>query len=389
MSNLQRTSSLNNIENTIVTSPEILNTPSKKRKTMEKGNSDGQTTLHFGQKPPTSSNPTKDKVTLKTKEYKSLLSMMEEISAKLQNVVKVKDLDDIMKNVATKEEMKDCVNSAASKLSEENEQLRSELFTVRCENDELKIKVSHLEQNAENYQININAAHYKADSARDGLNDLEQHGRANSIRIFNLGGTPTETAKQSVKIAISFLNRTLGLQLEERDIDIAHRLPHFNVNNRKPRAMIVKFVRRMDKFDVIENRYKLSGKKIVIKEDLTVKNSHLLNEVSQRDDVKKAWVVPGGKVFAQMDNREKKVINVVSDLKQRLRDYEQSQTGGPKSPTRPNFNPGSANARENTNMTQDRLSTNPEQQLTEETVIDMDTHETELLKLTGHSVPAK
>ena len=90
MSTIHKANSLNNInDSSVVTSPEILNTPnSKKRKVMEKSSSDGQTTLDFGQKPQTPSSSAKGQISLKAKEYKSLLSKMEEISNQLQHVVK-------------------------------------------------------------------------------------------------------------------------------------------------------------------------------------------------------------------------------------------------------------------------------------------------------------
>lgn len=365
MSAIHRTSSLSDINNTVVTSPEILDTPtSKKRKTMETSNGVvmEQTTLDFGQRTPNAPNPKNSTVTIKSKEYKSLISKMDEISSKLQHVVKVSDLGNIMKNLATKEEVEQCVNSAASKLSDENEQLRADLHTMKCENDILKTKVTQLESQVDNQQTNLNSAHYKADCARDQLNDLEQHGRANSIRMYGVPGAPNETAAETVSLAVNVINSKLGLHLGIRDIDVAHRLPHIDRTNTNPKSMIIKFLRRMDKFMVIENRSKLRGSGIVIKEDLTSQNSGLLNAVSQRSDVKKSWVVAGGKVYAEMKGRNKVVKPIVSDLKRRLRTYENSQmeAGVQKPPIARKFTSGSANKH---SPSKQRIPSNSEQQL--------------------------
>ena len=55
---------------------------------------------------------------MKSKEYKSLISKMDKVSDKLQHVVKISDLDNILTDIETncKAVMEHCVNSAASEL---------------------------------------------------------------------------------------------------------------------------------------------------------------------------------------------------------------------------------------------------------------------------------
>lgn len=73
---------------------------------------------------------------------------------------------------------------------------------------------------------------------------------------------PHETAYTVVK----FLQKYLGVTVEVRDIDDAHRIGTFlSLGNR---SIICKFVTRLKKFEVIERRKELKGTYIAIKEDL-------------------------------------------------------------------------------------------------------------------------
>ena len=145
------------------------------------------------------------------------------------------------------------------------------------------------------------------------INDLEQYGRSNTIRMYRVTGRPNEPAVKSVNIGVSVINSKLGFNFTKRDIDIAHRLLHFSKTNLIPKAIIVKFVRGMDKLSVMDKRKKLKHSKIVTQEDLTRQNSQMLNTVYQKDDLHSAWS-SGGKVFAKFKDRDSTVQHIHSVL---------------------------------------------------------------------------
>ncbi|KAH3706188.1 hypothetical protein DPMN_065569 [Dreissena polymorpha] len=98
------------------------------------------------------------------------------------------------------------------------------------------------------------------------LNELEQYGKRNNIRIaglaeanINHNKTTSETAEETSKAIIKFLNEKIdGLNICINDIDIAHRLGRRDTNS-KPRAAIVKFVYRHKRDQVMKNRRCLKG----------------------------------------------------------------------------------------------------------------------------------
>ena len=106
-----------------------------------------------------------------------------------------------------------------------------------------------------------------------------QYMRRNNIKIYGLReiGGRGETMHDTIKQVIDFLNVRLGLHIEWQDICIAHRLGQREAH--RYRSIIVKFVRRTTKLDILENRHRLKGSGIVIAEDLTPENNKLFWEL--------------------------------------------------------------------------------------------------------------
>ena len=123
------------------------------------------------------------------------------------------------------------------------------------------------------------------------LNDFEQYGVNNSIRIYNLAIKNNDSTSTVLKLLID----KLEIQLSASDIVAAHPLPQsISSSNRDPRPpppILVKKIMSTTKGLVIQNRRELKGNtsKISIHEDLTRKNMLLLNRVKRDDRISAAW----------------------------------------------------------------------------------------------------
>ena len=134
------------------------------------------------------------------------------------------------------------------------------------------------------------------------INNLEQYTRRNSIRIHGMREQGRgRNVENTHSMVADFLYYDLGL---EPDIEIAHRIGVKSRDPNKPRTIIVKFVRRSDKLDVMLRRKSLKGKGISISDDLTVKNVKLINEVRDHERIEAAWSWDG-KVYAKGKNGHK------------------------------------------------------------------------------------
>ena len=107
-------------------------------------------------------------------------------------------------------------------------------------------------------------------------NDNEQYGRKNSVRIYGIAISNDPRNENCKKLVSSLLTNQLGLDIEEGDMNAAHRIGQIR-EGKQP--IIVKFFARDTKTHIMENRFKLKGNPIRIYDDLTVQNRRLLNRL--------------------------------------------------------------------------------------------------------------
>ena len=102
-------------------------------------------------------------------------------------------------------------------------------------------------------------------------NDLEQYTRRNSIRIHGMPERGFGRRRENTfQVVSDCLYRDLGLHVET-DIEVAHRVGVKDQNPNGPRSIIVKFVRRSDKLEVMLHCKQLKGTGISIADYLTTR----------------------------------------------------------------------------------------------------------------------
>ena len=225
--------------------------------------------------------------------------------------------------------VKDAISAAMVVVSTRLEASLKNIFTERF--DQLEGRVFDVEQAIDNDLKKVNEAfeQHKSSTARSlrdcdtrifnnerytyqnecdiedlrfQLNNLEQYTRRNSVRIHGMREQGRgRNGENTHNLVADFLYYELGL---EPDIKVAHRIGAKSSDPNKPRTIIVKFVRRSDKLDVMLRRKSLKGRGISISDDLTVKNVNLINEVRDNERIEAAWSWDG-KVYAKSKNGHK------------------------------------------------------------------------------------
>ncbi|KAH3787546.1 hypothetical protein DPMN_165672 [Dreissena polymorpha] len=95
----------------------------------------------------------------------------------------------------------------------------------------------------------------------------------------------------------SLLTKKLGMPIATTDIDVAHRLGKFAKN--KSRPVIVKFLRRQTKIEIMKKAKMLKGSRLFINEDLTKLNAEVLRlRLKEPDLIERAWSFEG-KLFVR------------------------------------------------------------------------------------------
>ncbi|XP_054259215.1 uncharacterized protein LOC128983961 [Macrosteles quadrilineatus] len=152
------------------------------------------------------------------------------------------------------------------------------------------------------------------------VNKLEQYGRNKNLEVNEVAEVKGENVEVVMKIAEKF-----GVQLEERDIEIAHRLPKTKTEQR-PANIIVQFANRKVRNRLLEARKKVvtnaevtghHGGRIYISENLSFYYRNLLKTAKDKAkslNYKYIWYKYGAVRVRKEDNSKVIVIDTEEDL---------------------------------------------------------------------------
>ena len=203
-----------------------------------------------------------------------------------------------------------------NKLSNEVGELKSSLRRLESELLATKTVLSDVQTTNKELRIELDAAKRKIslqrdeiDELYDGLDDLEQYSRKNSLEIVGIPESIRENEGAVLKIA-----NALNVQVKPEDMDICHR-----VKRKKSCPIIVRFVSHKVKSSLYKQRVRLKNvrfadifpnataadrvqaNKIFINENLTASRRELLGKANARKEVLSllgVWTIDG-KVFVK------------------------------------------------------------------------------------------
>ena len=139
------------------------------------------------------------------------------------------------------------------------------------------------------------------------LNRLEQCTRKNSVRLFGIGEQAEETSVET--LAVQVLKDKLKIDVEENDIEIAHRAGKYRPEGRrdvkKARPVLIKFASHKMKVKVMKAKKEFKGSQFWITEDLTKQTAErmkALNQMRIANKIKGAWTTDGKIKVRKMDD---------------------------------------------------------------------------------------
>lgn len=221
-----------------------------------------------------------------------------------------------------------------SSLLEANAQLRQDLDEVKAglsmqntlieelkkDKSVLQTKVKSLESSCATNNIRLRTLENRVQEAEDKTEALEMYTRKNSLEIH---GVPESKGEDLDEIVIKVADR-VGVEVEEDEIEIVHRLP---VKLKGVRPIIAKFKSHKIKSQIYFSRRKLRGtededelngaKEIYINENLTAYRRKLFAEARKRTKINKwykTWTTDG-KIFITKEKGDRAVkVNNYSEL---------------------------------------------------------------------------
>lgn len=212
-------------------------------------------------------------------------------------------------------EIQSQLSGQISQLTETVDQMSGEISELRRENDELKRDLEIAKETAENLQREVSEAKFQAALADRKVNDLEQYGRRNNVRVFGILEDGGETSADCERKVLKLFNVKLGLShIGSRDIEAAHRVGPKPKRSRqeqqqqqqladRPRAIIVRFLSRKVTEEVLHVKRKLKNTGFGIAEDLTKDNYQLLQKCREHPNTEAAWTKHGTVCVETKDGR--------------------------------------------------------------------------------------
>lgn len=218
----------------------------------------------------------------------------------------LKELND---KVLTKEDpgLKNLIKQCFSEMKEELlksvyhklDVLESLVLNEQKKNDKMQTQIDYLRQTINNKDDEIKQL--KTDKRKseeivnEKLNDLEQYGRRNTIRIDGVAVEEDTEDKETyesyattMETVVETVNKCDNVEITIADIDIAHRVGKKKSGKQQ---IIAKLKSRATKYHILNNKKSLKGTGIFINEDLTKVNQLALACVRKKcpDEVKGAW----------------------------------------------------------------------------------------------------
>ena len=129
----------------------------------------------------------------------------------------------------------------------------------------------------------------------------------NNLRITSIQNDhKDESSLESTDKVVQLLNEKLQMNLSPPDIDISHRLGPFEAGHNRP--VIVKFVHRQIKQDILRSRRNMKNSGSTIYEDMSRLNSEILAATRKKlpDLVEQSWF-SNGSIFLKWKNDSKVV----------------------------------------------------------------------------------
>ena len=154
--------------------------------------------------------------------------------------------------------MADINDKIIESVTQKVEVQEGELHGKNLENEKLRSQIEKLKKDIEMKDEAVNKLQRSLEDTDNAFygrsNELEQYSQGNNIRIWGIPekvdkGETYESMETTVSLVVKILNEKMGLNLENRDIDIAHRIGK-KIPNQPDRCIIAKFISRVNKMKV-------------------------------------------------------------------------------------------------------------------------------------------
>nr|CAI5841198.1 unnamed protein product [Callosobruchus analis]CAI5848245.1 unnamed protein product [Callosobruchus analis] len=133
------------------------------------------------------------------------------------------------------------------------------------------------------------------------FDDIDQKGRCNSLRIFNLKESEGENLSNEVT---QLVNSKLGIKIKDGDIITCIRVGEKRGN--RPRGVLLKLDNMELRRNIYSKKKMLKGSGVVIKEDLSDYRLKLMDAAIEKTSFRRVWSF-NGNIFVLHNNKKMRI----------------------------------------------------------------------------------
>ena len=218
----------------------------------------------------------------------ALFNSMEKVTTKIDNLS------------ATTQDLLDFKIATESKVEALEDTLKAISVAIDVNTEE------HVSLNGRIKSLEKKVAHLEKENKRldSELDTNQMYSRRNNLIIHGIAETRDENTDALV---INFLKSELNLSLTERDLDRSHRLGNRDESKKRPRPIIIKFLRHNDKQLIYSKKKLLKNKPFLITESLTPNRLALYKAAREKYGNSNVWT-NDGRIKFKSDGK----VNVIS-----------------------------------------------------------------------------
>ena len=207
--------------------------------------------------------------------------------------------ESIMKELKTVKELVSCKDVNVTKgdhtCSTLNKETMKSLEYFSKEYDDQKELVQVVKQQISRLESRVTEIAIKLDSISNSIDEVVQYSYQYNIKILGIPEIKAKESAEETSVLCEEIFKAMGVQVSQKDIDIAHRVPTRNTNNQRPKHIICKFVRRLAREQVMVKRRdvrRIDPTSIGLPQESSLKDAGIFDHLTPRlqqlfTDVKK------------------------------------------------------------------------------------------------------
>ena len=202
------------------------------------------------------------------------------------------------------------------KVNEKLAEVNDRLDSMTCENVKLREEVDDLKKK-------LRQSNDIAKTAAQKANTNEQYSRKNNVKIMGVVEEENETEEMLTLKVQHILRTRADVILPDNKIMALHRIPG---RTGMPKPVLIKLMNNNEKTKVMKKRREMKHAGYRLVDDVTQKNTKLINRLTLHKDIESAWYF-NGSVYGKSKTGKRYKFELYSDIDEVLAPKKKDEAG--------------------------------------------------------------